>query len=77
MAVVVPHEIAIMQYDEMQYENALKMDQPRENCSPSKREIHQPWYSWTGQSRHDEFLPSFLSCVEFQTTNRFFLFFIA
>ncbi len=34
-------------------------------------------YSWTGQSRHDEFLPSFLSCVEFQTTNRFFLFFIA
>ncbi len=35
------------------------------------------WYSWTGQSRHDEFLPSFLSCVEFQTTNRFFLFFIA
>ncbi len=34
-------------------------------------------YSWTGQSQHDEFLPSFLSYVEFQTTNRLFLFFLA
>ncbi len=40
-------------------------------------ELAQQGYSLTGQSRHDEFLLSFLSHVEFQKTNRLFLFFLA
>ncbi len=34
-------------------------------------------YRSTGQSQHDEFLLLFLSHVEYQTTNRLFLFFVA
>ncbi len=34
-------------------------------------------YRSTVHSWHDEFLPLFLSCVEFQTTNRHSLFFVA